>query len=66
MDPEIHIYRDGYPDYEKAETLRIASKVVGEIDKITQAFKNSPHHLFLRFLVFFTSNRHYNNVATYY
>ena len=35
----------GDPDYEKAEALRIAAKVAGEIDKVTQAFGNSPHHL---------------------
>ena len=29
-------------------------------------YKGDYSHFFLRFLVFFTSNRHYNNVATYY
>ena len=35
----------GDPDYERAEALRIATKVAADIDKVTLAFKNSPHHL---------------------
>ena len=31
--------------YETAEALRIAREVEGEIDRITAAFKGSPHHL---------------------
>ena len=35
----------GDPDYERAEALRIATKVAADVDRVTLAFKNSPHHL---------------------
>ena len=36
------------------------------MDTSIQLVKDFNEINFLRFLVFFTSNRHYNNVATYY